>query len=173
MKKFLPFLFPLIALIIVGVLIFRWYNSQTANKQGKIPDFAAGTQIEQLSSTDSTRLKKGAKDLATVDMKGGQDMMGEIRYEVKDGKVLFSVIANLPPAENAQYQVWLQEVNGEAKKKAFVLAADKGGYIGSGSISADTLPFEVVVSLEKNKDDDQMETVVLRGVIQKEAAAQK
>lgn len=172
MKKFLPFLFPLIALVIVFVLVFRWYNSQTANKQGKIPDFAAGTTVEPLTPTDTTRLRKGASDVSTVEMQGSKDVIGEIRYEIKNGKVQFTVIANVPPAKDAHYQVWLQAVNGESKKKAFTLAVDKGGYIGSGSISQDTLPFEVIVSLEKS-DDDTMETPVLRGVIQKDAAAQK
>ncbi len=172
MKKFLPFLFPLIALVIVFVLVFRWYNTQTANKQGKIPDFAAGTSIDPLSQTDSTRLKKPAKDTLTVDMQGTGNAIGQIRYEIKDGKVQFSVIANLPAPKDGVYQVWLQAVNGESKKKAFTLELDKGGYIGSGSISADTLPFEVVVSLEKN-NDDSMETPLLRGVIQKDATTQK
>ncbi len=172
MKKFLPFLFPLIALIIVFVLIFRWYNDQTSSKQGKIPDFADGTSVEQLAPADSTKLKKGAKDTSSVEMKGSQNQSGEIRYEIRDGKVMFTVIATVPPAKDAHYQVWLQAVNGSSKKKAFTLSVEKGGYVGSGSISADTLPFEVVVSLEKN-DDNELELPILRGVIQKENPSQK
>ncbi len=172
MKKFLPFLFPLIALLIIFVLIFRWYNAQTSSKQGKIPDFADGTSISELSPVDNTKLRKGAKDVSTVEMQGSKNETGEIRYEIKDGKVQFSVIATLPVAKDASYQVWLQDLNGSSKKKAFTLEVEKGGYVGSGSISADVLPFEVVVSQEKN-NDNEMELPLLRGVIQKESTNQK
>jgi len=172
MKKFLPFLFPLIALLIVFVLIFRWYNAQTSSKQGQIPDFAEGISVESLASSESSKLRKGAKDISTIEMRGSQNESGEIRYEVKDGKVLFTVTAIVPLAKDAQYQVWLQSVNGNSKKKAFALSLEKGGYTGSGSISAGTLPFEVVVSLEKNQDNE-MELPILRGVIQKENPVQK
>lgn len=167
MKKFLPFLFPMMALIIVAVLIFRWYGAQTATKQGKILDFADGTKIEELSATESSRLKMAAKDSKTVEMTANGEVAGQVRYDIVSGKVQFSITANLPEITDGVYQVWLESVDGSAKRKAFTLELEKGGYIGSGSISAETMPFAVVVSLEK-KGDKVQGPVLLRGVITKE-----
>ena len=91
--------------------------------------------------------------------------MGRVRYELKDGRVKFSVYASLPELELGQYQVWLREPGSTVSRKAFVLEAGKGGYIGSAAISQEVTPFEVVVSKEV-RPDDQMEVVILTGVIE-------
>lgn len=169
MKKFLPFVFPLVALLIVLFLGYRWYNSKTNRPEGKISEFAEGVKIEDLSDAKVNQLntKKGIADTNRVELKGTDQAKGEVRYEIKDGKVSFTVLADLEELKEGRYQVWLKQVDGEAKKKAFALEYTKGGYIGSAAISADTLPFTVLISKEKN-DDDQIELPVLSGTLTKE-----
>jgi len=167
MKKYIPFVFPALALAIVIFLGYRWYSSQTV-KPGKISDFGEGVQIEDLSSDQVNKLKaNGSKDIPTVALTGDAEGTGSVRYEVANGKVAFTVSADLAaPKKGEFYQVWLKEVGGDSKKKAFTLEFGKGGYVGWGAVSEDTMPFEVVVSKE-TKDDDQMETVQLSGTVQK------
>ncbi len=171
MKKFLPFVFPAIALAIVLFLAVRWYNSRTVRTDGQITEFAEGVRIEDITQADINKLRGIANNEKMVELKGADDMTGQVRYEMKDGKIYFSVYANLPELTAGHYQVWLKQVNGEPKRKAFVLEMNKGGYMGSAAISADTLPFEVVVSKEMN-NDEIMEVSLLRGVIQKEEVKQ-
>jgi hypothetical protein len=168
MKKFLPFVFPGVALILVLFLAVRWYNSRTVRPadDGKITQFGDGVQIEDLSKSASDKLRSGAKDEKSVELTGADNLKGEVRYDITDGKVNFSVTANLPEIKDGQYQVWLKQVDGEAKRKAFVLTFGKGGYMGSAAISADLLPFQVIVSKE-TKNDDTMETSLLTGTITK------
>ncbi len=166
MKQFLPFIFPLIALLIVLFLGFRWYTTNTSRPEGKISEFAEGIKIEDLSDTESQKLQTptGVKDLNTVVLSGSGEAQGQVRYEVKDGKVAFSVSAELPELSSGHYQVWLKAVGGEARRRAFVLEMSKAGYTGSAAISTTTLPFEVVVSKEM-KDDEELETTLFNGVV--------
>jgi hypothetical protein len=167
MKKYTPFVFPAIALLIVLFLGYRWYSTQ-AKPIGQISDFGEGVKIEDLSADEATKLNGGAKDLPTVELKGTDEAAGRVRYEIKDGRVSFTVTADVAVLEEGQgfYQVWLKQVGGESKKKAFVLVDSKAGYIGSAAVPADSLPFEVVVSKETT-DDEQMEVSILSGTIQK------
>ena len=173
MKKLLPYLFPLLALLIVIWLGYRWYNNKSARPEDKIPEFAEGVKIDDLSNKEMTDLlNKGAKDLNSVELKSSSASAtavpemgkGEIRYDIQENKVSFTVSADLPAPKEGKYQVWLREPGTEARKKAFVLEVGKSGYLGSGSISAETLPFEVVVSLEK-QDDSTLETVLMTGTV--------
>ena len=166
MKKFIPFLFPAIALLVVLMLTVRWYRANTGRTEGKIMPFAEGVQIEDLNQTEMQRLSRMVRDINTVKLEGTGEASGEVRYDVVDGKVSFTVTAELPTLTEGKYQVWLKEVNGEKKRRAFVLEETKSGYLGSAAISADTLPFEVVVSKEV-RDDDQMELPVLKGIVEK------
>ncbi|MBW7944766.1 hypothetical protein H3C70_05215 [Patescibacteria group bacterium] len=167
MKKYIPFVFPALALAIVVFLGYRWYTSQTMRSNGQITDFAQGVEVEELSTEQVDKLKPtGAQDIPSVEMTGEGETAGQVRYEIADGKVAFTVSADLAaPTGGSFYQVWLKEVGGESKKKAFRLEAGKGGFVGWGAISADTLPFEVVVSREIN-DDDQLEETVLTATVQ-------
>jgi hypothetical protein len=167
MKKFLPFVFPAIALAIVLFLAVRWYNSRTVRDNGQITEFAEGVKIEDLTQAEMNNLRGMANNEKTVELKGTDDMSGQVRYEMKDGRIYFSVYATLPELTVGHYQVWLKQVNGDSKRKAFILEMNKGGYMGSAAISADTLPFEVVVSKEVN-NDDIMEVSLLHGVVQKD-----
>jgi len=167
MKKLYPYIFPAIALLLVLFLAFRWYNLRTA-RDGEISPFGEGVEIENLSETELEEVLKGAGDYTTVDLIGNGEATGEVRYEVKEDKVLFSVTAALAEATDSAYQVWLQPVDGNGYKKAFVLDYGKVGYFGSASVSSEALPFNVVISKEFNTVDSEVEEVLLEGMISKE-----
>ncbi len=170
MKKFLPFVFPFIAFLIVIFLAVRWYNSKTHRPDGQIPDFASDVKIEDLSQAQVDQMKnQSAKDEKTVEMTGNSDVKGQIRYDIHDGKVFFSVYANLPQLTQGYYQVWLKQVDGDARRKAFQLQFTKSGYVGSAAIASSTLPFEVLVT-QQNKENEPTGAVILTGVLPKEEA---
>jgi hypothetical protein len=165
MKKLLPFVFPAAAFVLVAFLAFRWYGNQIGSA-GDIAEFGEGVEIEELTQVERDRVMKGAGDYKTVDLEGADDVMGQVRYEMIDGKVRFSISASLPELESGFYQVWLKAVDSEAIREAFVLNFSKGGYLGSAAISEETLPFEVLVTQEL-VDDAAPETTVLKGFISK------
>lgn len=169
MKKYLPFVFPVVAFLIVLFLASRWYGMRNQIETGQMSPFAEGVEIENLSQNELTEVLRGVGDYKTVDMMSSDDeSMGAIRYEIVDDKVKLSVMAGLPVLENETYQVWLREVEGQAIRKAFLLDFSKGGHWGSAAISTEALPFEVVVSRETQPADDQLETVLLQGVVSQE-----
>lgn len=160
MKKYLPYVFPVIAILIVVFLLFRWYRMND-QRDGEISQFGEGVEIENLSDSEAQEVLSGVGDYTTVEMDSTNDeAMGSIRYELDEDKVRFSVMATLPEPEAGQYQVWLREVDGDAVRKAFVLDMSKGGYMGSAGVSADVLPFEVVVSKELNPDNELEEELL-------------
>lgn len=165
MKRFLPFIFPLVAVLVIVFLVFRWYRLNTQTP-GEISEFGEGVEIENLSQNETREALAGVGDYQTVDMEAtNPEDMGQVRYEIKDGKVRFSVMANLPQVETATYQVWLREPGSSVSRQAFELVEGKGGYLGSAAISAQVLPFEVVVSRE-TRPDDQIESILLKGLVQ-------
>lgn len=164
MKKFIPFIFPAAAVLIILILAFRWYSMRTSQNQTPAP-FAEGVEIENLTDTEESEVSRGVGDYKSVEMKGiADDDLGSIRYEIKDDKVRLSVMATLPELTEGNYQVWFKEINGDAIRKAFTLEMSKGGYLGSASISSEVLPFEVLVSREMTQDD-AMEEVILSGTV--------
>ncbi len=166
MKKFLPFIFPLIAFVIVVFLAVRWYNAKTHRNDGKISDLADEIKVEDLTASDAAKLKKNAaaKGEKTVELSGADNVKGEVRYSVQNNTVDFSVYANLPDLQSGFYQVWLKQVNGDAKKPAFVLENTKAGYNGSAEITTDMLPIEVDVTQQQSMNEP-MGTVILKGVL--------
>lgn len=169
MKKYLPFVFPAAALVIVALLAFRWYNMQTTTPGEVGPSsFAEGVQIEDLTDTERNQVMLGAGDFETTMLENSEqapaDTMGQVRYEIMDGKVRFSVMAGLPELTAGQYQVWLKDIESDAIRKAFALEFSKGGHLGSAAISEEVLPFELIVS-EEMVDDDQPEKIIMRGQI--------
>jgi hypothetical protein len=126
-----------------------------------------GVEIENLDPSEASNFLKGASDYRTVELDGEEGMLGEVRYEIKDERISFSVSAVLPQLSEGEYQVWLKEVDGEGMRKALTLEYLKGGYIGSAAISAETLPFEIVVSKEMTSDAE-LEEVLLKGVIEEQ-----
>lgn len=165
MKKILPFLFPLTSLAIVMFLAFRWYSDRT--DRGNITPFAQDVEIEELTSEDSSMALRGVGDFETVEMssEGDSEATGQLRYEIKDGKVRFSVITNVEDSPSNNYQVWLKDPNSEAIRKAFKLEYLKGGMSGTAAIDEKTLPFEVIVSMDGSEATSPSE-VILRGLIE-------
>jgi hypothetical protein len=166
MKKLLPFVFPLIAFGIVIFLAVRWYNAKAHRTDGLISDSADSVKVENLSPSQIDQLKKPAKDQKTVELKGNGQVRGQVRYEIRDKKVSFSVYADLPVLKSGDgfYQVWLQQPTGTIPHKAFTLSDTKSGFTGSAAVSADMLPVDVIVSQEL-KDDDSIENILLRGTV--------
>lgn len=185
MKRYLPYVFPAAALLVVVFLTYRWYSHNTTGV-GQISEFAEGVEIEELSDEEQTSVSRGVGDIQTVQLQTvtredaeetetdeeasevdeiAATATGQVRYEIVDGRVRFSVMATLPEQDLGYYQVWLKAVGSDAIRKAFLLELSKSGFMGSAAISADTLPFEVVVSYELG-DATTPSNTLLTGVIQ-------
>lgn len=163
MKKYLPFIFPSIAVLIVLFLAFRWYSLNT-DKEGQINEFANGVEVESLDIEDVIN-GNGVVDMEKVDLVDNNgDSQGAVRYQIEDGKVKLSVMTSLPELREGKYQVWFKQINSDAIKKAFVLEYKKGGYLGNAAISSEVLPFEVVVTKEM-EDDVYPEEMILNATI--------
>lgn len=165
MNKIAPFIFPLIALVIVIALLLRWYSIRT-NPTGEISPEAQNIEVTEVSAEDEARLSRGTQDLKSIDLEpvatdSAEPAQGRVRYEAVNGKLNFSIVALLPRTER-MYQVWLRN-NGQTTK-AMKLELEKGGWMASGSISEEHLPLEIIVSQEAN-DDNTMEVIILNGQI--------
>lgn len=162
LEKYTPYILPLLAFIFVAVMFIRWYGGKTANKpEGSL--ISDNLQVSSLSQDEEESIVKGTADFSSADMIGIGEASGEVRYQLIGEKLNFTVTANLPDGEEA-YAVWLKEIDGDARKKVFMLEYSKAGYIGSASVPADVLPVEVVVSSES---DLSLEDAVLRAMIEK------
>jgi hypothetical protein len=170
MKKLLPFLFPLTSLAIVMFLAFRWYSNRT--DRGNITPFAENVSIEELTTEETSLALRGVGDFETVEMTGEGEETGKVRYEVNEGKVKFSVTANVENSQDENYQVWLKDPNSEAIRKAFTLEYLKGGMSGTAAISSETLPFEIIVSKD-SANSDQPSEVLLKGLVEVEEVAEE
>lgn len=166
MKKIYPYIFPAIALILVIFLTWRWYRLRT-QRGGEITPLAEGVEIENLSQEEMDKILKGTNDFNTANLAGNNDYTGQVRYEIKDGRVIFTVNAYLPVLEEGAYQVWVKSANSEKISKAFILEYEKAGYIGSASVAAENLPLEIIISKEMQIYDEVMEEQMLKGVINK------
>lgn len=175
MKRFTPYIFPLIVLAIVFFLVYRWY-SMRSERTAETGQYGEGIEIENLSDTEVDSVLRGAGDFETAPMEKTESSTSEvtgagaIRYEVKDGKVRFSVSADLPEPEKP-YNVWIRTVDGDNLTNAFSLELGKGGYMGTAAVNEDQLPLEVIVSQADNKSE-VLETIILRGVVEKKEAAE-
>lgn len=143
LQNLLPYLFPLIAIIFVVIMFARWYKGKTAETPLSLLD--SQLQVETLPAQLQDSILKGATDYEMLDLEGAEGAMGELRYQIKDDKLSFTVTANLPTAKE-DYAVWLTDLDGEAKKRVFNLVYSKAGYVGSAIVPADVLPVKVVVA---------------------------
>ena len=173
MKKFVPYIFPALVLLLVIFLIVRWQS-----KKGQISDYGEGIQIENLSEEELKNALSGVGDYTTVPLEqpsispeASEDqttvqptLTGVVRYEIVDGKVKLSVIAQSED-ESSSYYVWLQPEGAEAPQQAFALSLNKGGLIGSGAFSADQLPVDVLVTRGSSLGEN-LSNVVLRGRVE-------
>ena len=83
--------------------------------------------------------------------------LGEIRYEINDGKALFSVNANLPTSNGEIYRLWVKTAEADSFRDAGVLELNKGGLIATSNVSSDDLP--ATIEIRRGSE------VVLTGVI--------
>lgn len=166
MNKLVPFIFPLIALVIVLALLLRWYSLRT-NPNGQISQEGQNIEVTDISAEDEARISRGAQDLQSIDLEpaatdSAQAAQGRVRYETVDGKLNFSISAILAQPQGI-YQVWLRS-EGQTTK-AMQLELEKGGWMASGSISIEHLPLQIIVSQESN-NDNTMEVIILNGQIE-------
>lgn len=168
MKRFTPYIFPLIVLAIVFFLVYRWYNMRSQpTTDGEVGE---GIKIENLSDADANSILRGTGDFQTAPLQAAENTTsevlgaGSIRYELKDGKVRFSVAADLPESETP-YTVWIRTSNSDNLTSAFTLEVGKGGYVGTAAVSEDMLPLEVIVSQATTKEQ-ALNSVILRGVLE-------
>ncbi len=159
-KKYYPFIFPAIALILVLFLAFRWYNLRTQRNQQEEQE---SPLIENLTEEEMEQIVQGDESVQTIELEG--EGTGQVRYTITDDRVLFSVSANLDRDAAGTYQVWIQQPEAAQADKAFILDYGKGGFMGSASVPADQLPFDLVISLEENVADDTLEQEILRAAV--------
>ena len=153
MKKIYPYILPALALLIVFILTIRWYAERTADK-GQVGQFGEGVEVESIDPEDLDDFLSGVNEMETITMEGSDDLStGEIRYEIRDDKIYFSVNALLESPESGHYQVWLRSLDGTDQLKAFELSYGKAGYFGSAAVVTEILPFEVLVAHQDNGDD--------------------
>lgn len=167
MKKYTPYVFPLIVLGIIFVLVFRWYSLRAERSEYAL--LGEGVEIENLSQDEMVKSIRGVGDYETVELESADSEStdtGVIRYELRDEKVRFSVMANLPEP-TTEYHVWLRSADGTAMREVFTLVEGKGGYLGSAALPADLLPFEMFVS-ESSDAKTATENYVLRGSVESE-----
>lgn len=130
--------------------------------------FAEGVEIENLSEDEMVKSIGGVGDYDSLDLiSENSNSDGVVRYEIKDEKVRFSVMANLPQSDN-EYRVWLKAVDSDDMREVFTLVSGKGGYIGSAALPSELLPFEVIVS-EEAFSEDALNTNVLRGTLEEKS----
>ncbi len=132
MKKFTPYIFPLLVLGVVFLLVYRWYSLRTDRMEAGL--LSEGVVIENLSEEQMAALTE-VDDFQTAKMESTvEGAMGEVKYDVTEEKVTFTVAATLPESETARYQVWLKEVGSETTRHAFDLVAKKGGNVGIAAL---------------------------------------
>lgn len=143
LQDILPYIFPLIAIILVVIMFARWYKGKTT----EAPTSTINDQmsVESLPVDMQNSIIKGASDYSMIDMQGAGQNSGEVRYQVSNDKLTFTVSALLPESKE-DYAVWLVDPSSEAKKRVFNLTYSKAGYIGSAAVSASVLPVRVVVT---------------------------
>lgn len=164
MKKNLSYLFPLVAILVIAILAFRWLNAKPETP-GQVSSSAEGIEISDVVSDEER--PNGVADVETVELEStSQTAAGEIRLgqPLETGERVFTLMTNLPDLreDEGKYQVWFEGEKGV--KKAMQLVFNKGGYMAEGKLSAEFESVKVIVSQEKT-DDTQLEEVLLQGQV--------
>lgn len=153
MKKYLSIGLPLVAILVIGFFAFRWYRERTAERLN-VPEVTAGTEIENLSNSELEALaqqQKGLGNFKVLTMASEvEEGQGEIRYEIKDDRVLFTVIANLDTHNHQTYQLWLKEALGTEFTASKLLVENKGGLQASTMVAVEKLPIMIEVRAGEN-----------------------
>jgi hypothetical protein len=155
LQDLLPYLFPLLAIVFVTVMFARWYQGKTA----EAPKALLDTQLEiaALTEAEQSSLIRGTADYKMVAMTGTEGAYGEVRYQVSEDKLVFSVTANLDSAAS-KYAVWMMSPDGQLSKHMFDLVASKAGLVGSAAITTEVLPARLVVA---PASDLELEQIIL------------
>lgn len=163
LKKYYPFIVPTIALLLVIFLAFRWYNLRTQREDMTMEN---DIEIETLTPEEELGIIQGTEDVSTVplDSEVDEPVLGQVRYRIEDERILLSVSADLP--EEEQYQVWIRAEDEEMPRRAFELSFNKAGFTGSGSLSTELLPFEVIITQEPSDLETVMDQALLKGMVQ-------
>lgn len=165
MKKYTPYIFPLVVLGVIFMLVFRWYTLRAERSEYAL--LGEGVEIENLSQEEMVNSIRGVGDYESVELTAPNaetpENKGVVRYELKDDKVRFSVMAHLPEPTGI-YRVWLKSPDGTAMREVSTLEEGKGGYIGSAALPSELLPFEVIVSEQADAESADKE-YVLRGTL--------
>ncbi len=162
MKKYTPYILPLIVVFIIGFLGYRWY----INRRPTAEISHQALSIKNLTNKEKSDLLKGVKDYQQTQLRPENkrnNAIGDVRYLIEQGRFKFSLTANLPETGKT-YFVWLHPLNTDKIEKVGQLTAHKGGLLESGSISADVLPAEMIISTEQNPTK-VMHSIILRAVI--------
>jgi len=174
MKKYTPYILPLIVIAVVFILVYRWYNMRTERMTSSLLE--EGVIIENLSEEELQETLNEAGDFKTIELTPVQSAEADdedegseaesasdavIRYDITDDRVRFSVIGTFPESTES-YQVFLRDVDGTVTRHAFTLEDRKGGLIGSASVSVEVLPVEVIVA---RGGSDKPGEIVLSGRI--------
>lgn len=175
MKKYSPYIFPLIVVVIVFFLVYRWYTVRT-QRDASQAGYGEGIQIENLTPDQQKSVLKGSPDVSSVPLEptasdtNQPTGKGDIRYQIKDNKVTFSVSADLPT--DKEYHVWVRSKDGDNLTEAFTLKMEKGGLMGSAVVPQSQLPLEVIVSQATNKAD-VLNQVIMKGMIENKGAQEQ
>jgi len=162
MKKYTPYILPLVVITIVGFLNYRWY----VNRQPTARIDHQALSIENLTKEEKNDFLKGVKDYQQKRLRPENKLnqaAGNVRYLVENGRFKFSLTANLPRVSQ-DYLVWLHPLDSDKIEKIGTLVSHKGGLLASGSVAADVLPAEMIVTTEKNPTK-VMQRVLLRAII--------
>lgn len=168
MKKSLSYVLPLLALLVLGLLAFRWLSNKPGN--GTIPETAESAEGIEINDVTGDQAKpQGIADMESTKLTSPSTVktpeQGEVRYgKTSDDKTRFTISADLPELKDKKefYQLWIEGEKG--RKKAMKLSFEKGGYMAEGNLSSEFKQVKVIISKEKN-DDAELEEVQLEGTI--------
>jgi len=151
-QDFLPYVFPLIAIVFVVIMFARWYQGKTAEAPKSLLD--SQLEIGSLSAEQQNSLIKGTADYKMLEMTGEAGNYGELRYQVADNKFVFTVTANMSDDE-AEYSVWMVSLDGKVSKRIVNLSPSKAGLLGSAAVSIEVLPVKIVLAKSADSTLDQ------------------
>ncbi len=149
MKALIPFILPLVVLIILGAAFWRWVQN---NSKPEISDNAASVEVMEVDQATTTELARGADDVPTVNMvtpdnapESADDSQARVRYQIEGNTASLLVLASLVD-QTEEYTVWLKPSNSEVLTRAFVLEEGKGGLMGTASVPVSSLPLTVYLT---------------------------
>ncbi len=101
MKALIPFILPLVVLIVIGFAFWRWMQNNST--EPSISDTAESIEITQLDDNEKTDLATGTvNDVPSVSMvapegapEEAKSSRAQVRYQIRDNAVSLLVLANL------------------------------------------------------------------------------